>query len=693
MNFREIELSIKYKTEQRNKILFNFYEPVLSRSKIYYRSVGYFTSSILLDYIKSLEKFIENNGRIKLLISPVISKDDLNAIEKALANDEDTIKYLDQLIFNINTFDKEVKNASDLFAALIYKGILEVRIAIPKNSNGIFHEKIGVFEDFNSNRIAIIGSNNETHNAINENYESFNVFCDWKAGQKIFVDTHFNDFNSCWERFNTNLLIFDLTEDIVKKLKPIELKEANIREIYKELNEVSQKFYVSEEVKVNYIGFNPYKHQKDAVKLLHEKHKGILKFATGSGKTKTAILFLNEHFKENKSNFVVVVVPDKTLVRQWENELKNYFSKVEGCDSDHNNWRKKAKQYVSFYNTIGIDDNFILVSTINTFSSNDFQEIIRNLNNKYVFIADECHTYGTVNSLRVLPQTEYRIGLSATPEIHMNDDATSRLFEYFGGILLEYSLADAIRENKLVKYNYYPIILTLNIDEKLRYEDLTMKIVKLLGKDNESEFNNKISPQASMLLFKRSRIIYSAISKLDYIRDNIDEISKKKHMLIYCGITSANESEIGKNQISSVNEILKENNIVSAQYTESESGETRIDNIELFKDGTYKILVAMKCLDQGVDIPEIENAIIMASSTNPREFIQRRGRLLRKNGESKKIARIYDLVILEDHPTFKSLNRNELIRVNEFAELAENKTEILRSFSKYFDKYLEKEKV
>ncbi|WP_240327120.1 DEAD/DEAH box helicase [Latilactobacillus curvatus] len=183
----------------------------------------------------------------------------------------------------------------------------------------------------------------------------------------------------------------------------------------------------------------------------------------------------------------------------------------------------------------------------------------------------------------------------------------------------------------------------------------------------------------------------------------LDNLKNQKNMLIYCGATSLSEGIVGntegneldqsnteasKKQIEIVNQMLKGKGILAAQYTKDESGNERQDRIDAFKSGVIDTLVAIKALDEGVDIPEISIGIIMASSGNPREFIQRRGRLLRKSA-GKEIAVIYDMVVLGEESDYDGINMTELKRVAEFSKAAKNKNEILNEYQELFDRYLE----
>jgi superfamily II DNA or RNA helicase len=680
MEFKELNLGLRYKTNSHD-ILNEFYEPVLKRSKKYRRAVGFFNSSILKEYVASIKDLVLNGGSIELIISPVVSKEDLETFKKI--NDNDSNDIIADWLGKLVSVDNKSMTASQILFVLIRSNVLKVKIAVPVNNIGLFHDKIGIFEDKYGNSIVINGSNNETLGGLFLNHESFSVFKSWESGQKEYVSLYTKDFETYWNKDDKNLKIYELNRAIEEKL---------FREIkdFKDLESLFENLEQENKTEKN-INFIPLEFQEKAVEKLLKNKKGIFKFATGSGKTKAAILFMRL-VEKDEFRFFVIIVPDKALNNQWKNELSEYYPNVVQCFSDNQEWKNELKDSVEFFLN-NKDKSEVVIVTQNTFIGTSFRQTLSKLNNEFIFIADECHNIATEKTLELLPDVEYRLGLSATPENFYSESLTKRLFEYFNGIIYEFSLKEAIQINRLVKYFYYPIIVTLNDDEKNKYLDLTKKIVRKLGYDPDTK-KGFITKDAELLLFKRSRLIYSASEKLDFLLENSKKLSKEGKLLIYCGATSKNTSEELKDsnsQLQSVNMILGKLNITHAQYTKDESGEERINSLELFKSGSYKVLTAIKCLDEGIDIPEIERAIILASSTNPREFVQRRGRLLRVNPPHKKFAEIYDLVVIVDEYNFSGLNNRELSRLLEYSSIAENIDNVRSEHSELISKYIKKE--
>lgn len=695
MSFRKLEIKTKYRSQSENYINV-FYNPVLRESIQYDRVSAYFSIPIIREYIEGVKNIALKNGKLRFIISPIINKSDIDIFVRSIDIRDYVFRSISKL-FDELAVSSDIDNVfKEIFVALIQSKILEFKVAVTKKELGIFHEKYGIFYDEFSNIIAISGSNNETISAVVNNSESFNAFCSWKNGQEEYVYEHIKDFEAYWNEMNQNNILYSLEEIIGNNLFVNEHTVEDISKLYEKLEKYKE-FKNSKEINSVNLTFQPYDYQEKAVENWFEKKSGIFKFATGSGKTKTAIYLITKYVELFKKGFFIIVVPDKTLVQQWADEFIENKIKVVKCYSDNTKWREQSKEVVDMY-LFNKSMYGILVVTKNLFFSEIFDVYMKKVKD-FVFIVDECHNVGTENYLSKLPNVEYKLGLSATPEVYFSSERTDELFKYFGGIIAEYSLEDAIREKKLVEYEYHPIFVNLNDKEKEKYKKLTLDIIKIIGKDDDTKaFSNE---DAKLLLFQRARIVYGAISKIDKLREIVSKISKKGHLIIYCGATSYSEiddvinvnhivQESSFRQIELVNATLAELNIDAAQYTESETGEERLVNIEQFKKGTFSTLVAIKCLDEGVNIEEIERAIIIASTNNPREFVQRRGRLLRK-APNKDRSEIYDFIVLEEDPLFNSMNLKEIQRMYEFSRLAINRDSLLLKYNDYFDKFIKME--
>lgn len=288
------------------------------------------------------------------------------------------------------------------------------------------------------------------------------------------------------------------------------------------------------------------------------------------------------------------------------------------------------------------------------------------------------------------PNIDYRLALSATLDRYGDEEGTQALKDYFGKKCIEYDLKRAIKEKKLTPYYYYPIVVYLDDEEMEKYKEISYLASKECHKDKRGKLN--ITEKGKRLLLQRARIVAGAKSKLDALRELMDKYKEDTHMLVYCGATrvqtfeadSSEEDEEGERQIVAVSKILgNEFGMKVTHFTANESAEEREVIKRRFSTAEpYQAIVAIKCLDEGVNIPSIKTAFILASTTNPKEYIQRRGRVLRL-AKDKPYAVIYDFVTLTgpvdevnpyspDYNCERALARRELLRIKEFGEIALN---------------------
>ncbi|MBL1209266.1 DNA phosphorothioation system restriction enzyme [Geminocystis sp. GBBB08] len=417
-------------------------------------------------------------------------------------------------------------------------------------------------------------------------------------------------------------------------------------------------------------------YQKEAViNWFKNRGRGTLKMATGSGKTITALAITTELYEQINLQVLLVICPFRHLVLQWAEETTKFNLQPILAFENINNWQSELSRQL--YNIHHNKQKFLTIITTNsTFISDGFQSQIPFLPEKTLIIGDEAHNLGTPRLLSSLPATiGLRLALSATPERYFDDDGTDFLINYFGKVLPpEFTLANAIEKQALVKYNYHPILVQLTNIEALYYAKLTKKIGWALSENNNLKDNHNLKT----LLIRRSRLIATASNKLIALKKLMSERLDMKATLFYCGDGHINQNE---RQLEAVTRILgKELNYRVNTYT----AETPLEDREKIKkqliSGELQGLVAIRCLDEGIDIPMIENAVILASSSNPRQFIQRRGRILRPY-DGKKEATLFDMIVIppilerEIWEIERNLLKKELRRFIEFASLANNAEE------------------
>lgn len=712
-----------------------FFSDCLCNSTQFDLMLGFFSSSAINVLADGFASFLYNGGRMRLIVNDILTEQDKNAI----ANGElDTpIPFFDIAdIENLkNTLSERDAHFFDCLSWLIRNNRLEIKIIAPKDGIGISHTKTGVFSD-GVNNVGFDGSCNFSRTALVDNIECLTASCDWDGNvETAKINSLKNEFQLVFDGKDENVVFVptenvktriadtfqdkDLTKLLEQEYQFIQQDIADQslpRTVYKALDKAKNRVEAAiEKIKkqgdvIKPIDYGkpcfpyesgPREYQKQALQnWIDNKQKGLFAMATGTGKTITSLNCLLEIYKKRGYYKAIILVPTITLVEQWEVECKKFnFRNIIKVCSKYNSWRSAVANLRLLEMTNSNNDlSYIIISTYASFvRSNVFVELNQFPKNKLLLIADEAHNMGGGLMVKRLSDIKYlrRIGLSATPERQFDDSGNRKLMDFFGcndNYTFEYSMADAIENGALCRYYYYPHVVRLTENEMTEYVELSKKIVKVIGlQDEESQEILK------MLLLKRKRIIHKAANKLEVFKQilqkRISERRSLKYTLIYVPegnkpdnfeadifdksdtIVSDPETE---RLIDDFTRIVRDmdSHIVVRQFTsESNDRETMLKG---FANGSIDVLTSMKCLDEGVDVPRSELAIFCASTGNPRQFIQRRGRVLRTH-KDKRFAVIHDLVVIPDnvfdeecYNLEKSLVQSELCRVRDFASLSEN---------------------
>jgi DNA phosphorothioation system restriction enzyme len=427
---------------------------------------------------------------------------------------------------------------------------------------------------------------------------------------------------------------------------------------------------------------HPRDYQKDAMRAwLEAGGRGILAMATGAGKTLTALCLACKVAEQNRPLVIVVVCPFLNLATQWIREMAQFGLTPIGCFHSREKWERllqEAYQRVA----AGLTNCISVVVSNATFLSPVFQSALRPTLAQHLLIADEVHNLGAANLRNALPKgISLRLGLSATPERHGDAAGTEAIFDYFGEVVFEFGIDRAIREGVLVPYRYHPVVVDLTDDEAGSYRELTARIARAWSRSEDADE----SEQLKMLLIKRARSLASAANKLPALSEVLRTHGEAVEMaIVYCGdgtVECPATAEVDR-QILAVTRLLGEGHQLKVRkFTCDESPEDREGILTALRNGGLHAVVAIRCLDEGIDVPDVRLGFLLASSTNPRQFIQRRGRLLRRApGKTKAI--IYDFIVRppdfggeSDANAFNVERRlfgRELERVLEFCRSAEN---------------------
>jgi len=692
----DITFEKRYRTGEHEPI--DFYVQCLKKSYYFDRAAGYFSSQGLAEVAKGLAYFIHNEAKMRLVVSPYLSVTDKELLEQHSNNIDKELSNI--LINSIEKTENEIiKNRLSILAWMLEEGKIEIKIALPikngKIKSGLYHEKIGVFKDQDGNFISFSGSNNETSSALITNFESFYVFRSWDQSKRDLADQVCLDFENLWTNQTTGLQIFDLDEAV--KIDLLRKKTATKPTTDKEYEKRIQKHIdfpdflrTNKNLKIEpklpaYIQ-KLWEFQTNARdNWIKNDHCGFFKMATGTGKTVTALICALYLYEKHKKIVMVIVVPTITLCDQWREEVEGFsFQNVLIINSNNKKWYEQILRRINHSNFKKL--SFCLITTYASFNKPKFQSIVKKLPADTLMVADEAHNFGSEQSVKFLPKEfSLRIGLSATPDRYFDNEGTSKILKYFRAdkkLTQDISIKDAIEMESLCQYNYYPTIVELTSEEMEEYKKISKRIyMHYSSSKNPLKFYND---DVSSLLIKRKRIIHKAYNKIAAFRkiliDLINKHKDLKYTLVYVpeGKYDHGDSEEMKliNQYSHI--IHSEFNLKQRQFIGGTKDRKEV--LESFANGEINVLTAMKCLDEGVDIKIAEFGIFLSSTGNPRQFIQRRGRLLRTH-EKKHYAKIYDLVVIPDifsmKDELKEMEKNiikgELARVYDFANTARNK--------------------
>ena len=685
MSLRDIQIDSEYRTLSCD-MANDFYIPMLGEAILYKRAVGFFSSSALAAISAGIYELYENGGKIQLIASPRLSSEDIEAINDGYQQREEIIKgALKRELEDCTDFCQQ--NRLNLLATLIAKGILDIRIAVTigKKCIGMYHEKMGLIEDIEGNIVAFSGSMNETDTAIHDNYEAIDVFCSWISTDNKRVERKNQAFLKMWDGLDENICVMkfpEIEKEFIEKYQMGDIDAKSLKEGWAAYH-VKPTFGL---VKPEWL--NLYDYQQEAIKNWQANdYCGIFDMATGTGKTLTALGAVAELCKNVKRLAVIIVCPYQHLVEQWVEDIRAFGANpiIGYSGSSYTNYKKELKNRIFNFN-YKITDFFCFITTNASFMSKAINEEIRKLSQDTILVVDEAHNFGAKNLQNTLQQDfTYRLALSATLERQGDEDGTNILRNFFGNKCIEYGLERAIAEKKLTPYYYYPVIVYLTDAELDKYQLYTSKIIQNIVKRKDKTI---VTNLAKEFMLKRARLVAGASEKIEKLREMANDFKNEKNMLIYCGATNVqgydNCSDDDIRQIDYISRMLNfDFGMSTAQFTSREDSKERKRRLEEFQNGEIQALIAIKCLDEGVNVPAIKTAYILASTTNPKEYIQRRGRVLRLY-PGKEAAYIYDFITLPRELTTventsselakseRALVVKEIRRMREFCHIALN---------------------
>lgn len=719
IKFRDVSFPPTYKySSDSEHIPLEFYEETFPISKSIDLLLGYFSSNAIKVLSRSFAEFVFNGGRLRIVTNHFLSENDFeNLIQNNNISEED--KIID-IFSDIELLQKELSpEGQHFFDCLKYlqkQGRLEI-LPVKFNNFDLAHCKRMVLFD-GEDYISTDGSINFTLSALIRNAESFQIDTSWggevsvariKEERKLF-DQIINKLHPDYSYIDNSEIevivnkighskdIQDLMEDSIELTKKSKMTK-KIKEIIKKKKERFEIVVEELKSKPKFPFEKPRDYQILAYeKWLHNNKQGLFAMATGTGKTITALNCIVQEYNKNSFYKFIVLVPTIALANQWKSETihKFNFTNTIVCSSK-NDWFSDLQQYGKELR-MGMEDNICIITTYATFRGEKFQSILSRYYNEkldeFTLIADEAHTFGAPKLLEVLPhKISKRIGLSATPERVYDPIGESELCNFFNASAPEYTFSynmkTAIEEGILCKYYYYPRFVDLKDYELEEYNVFTKKLFKYI---DSKTGRYKDLPEVANLLIKRKSIIHKAENKSNCLIDIIEEIKPNNFTYAFVYVPEGNiynYEQVDNNNFDIDSERIIDNyaTILFKKYgfkLRKYLGETKDRDpiLKRFENGDLDALLAMKCLDEGVDVPRTQYAIFCSSTGNPRQYIQRRGRVLRAHTK-KKFAYIYDMIVrppidhtLTDEKQInaeKNIFISELKRLINFSALSENK--------------------
>jgi superfamily II DNA or RNA helicase len=629
LSLNELTIQEEYRSSDCS-IIQNFYIPCLERSITYKRAVGFFSSTSMALAAKGLTALILAGGKMQLIASPQLSNEDIEAIARGIKQREQVIVELTKKELE-QEFNEVVKHRLACLSWLLSQQLLDIKLAIPKiiHQRGIYHEKLGIFEDTENNIVTFTGSANESSTALIANFECIDVFCSWNLGVRARVFRKVNNFDKLWNNQTNNLDVIEFPEAAKKsllKLCPDEQPESelSLTSKFKSVAEKRTRQYQIETQPTD----NCWRHQTEAKQSFLKHRCGILEMATGTGKTRTAISILQYLVNSQDVNTVIITTIGTDLLDQWAKQLYEVASNL-------NPQFRVLRHYDNYHQKDEYELNPEL--SILVISSKSLRNVLRaltySIRKNILIIYDEVHSFGSPQMIEDLTELSdgisYRLGLSATPEREYDLEGTKFLEEHIGSIIYQFGLEEAIRRGILCEFDYYPIEYESSDEDKRQIQSLYKSQAAKIKAGNPMP-----KPKFWTALARVHKISTAKLAYFEqFIVDNLKILDK-------C-IIFVDEMQYGDEVIKIIHKYIHDFHT----YYSPENQQKLLD----FANGKISCLITCDKLSQGIDIQSLQTVILFSSDKAKLKTIQRIGRCLRKNPiNPEKKAIVVDLVRNQD---------------------------------------------
>ena len=674
----------------------DFFVPALSRAIRYDRAVGYFTAGALARLAPALEAFLdradEPSAPIRVVASPNLPEIDLRHM--GLGYQRRTIEQ------ECTHHRPEFNDALRAITWMIEHEFMEFWLisGYADGTECLYHEKIGVIEDEKGDYLTFEGSPNETFSGLGGNIESFPVHRSWveaeaphAADAKAAVDDLFSPEGL--RALRVEPFPKALEEGLVNTYLPRQPRNLTSKRPQKMANRTQR---TDDDAVLNIpevpdgIEFRPY--QSTAIRAwFNAEGRGLLAMATGTGKTITALGMIERLarvYQQPPGLLVLILVPEKSLAEMWEGELRKWA--IDPVCSTHPSALTRLRNALLTQRVRG--GTSVAVWTAQSAANPTFQSILHDYPNPRLLVADECHALGSAGNQQLLTdQFHYRLGLSATIDRHLDPEGTNVLKDYFGEVLLDIGIGQAVSLGALCHYIYTPVLVSLSSEEMNEYARLSREIGKRSGQSSGLSIQD-FHPSAKMFMLERARLLWHAEGKVNAFGEAVESLpeTERNYSLVY---TAEGESPLtGERQGPLVHEVASNLGLCFHDFVGDTPLDVRSNLLNKLGSGAIDGLVAMKCLDQGIDVPTARIAHFLASTKNPRQYIQRRGRILRQPQDgSTKVANAFDYIaypeFAENFNMERKLVAQEILRAKEMAEAADNRNQAIALLRPLLDRY------
>lgn len=703
-----------------------FFIDALLESSGFDLGLGFFSTSGFRALSFGFAYFIHRDGKMRIIVNDVLTPEDKEAIEKGTKFNPDGLieeNIINDILKLYNTLSGQDRHFFNCISWLIATKKLEIIAVTPvKSKSGIAHQKFGIFKDTQGNSVAFSGSINFSATALFKNLEAISCYKSWtRDSSDIERIKYYSElFNKIWsgkyeavrivpiEKVKTIIRdtfpvgdIGDLLSEELTLLTDITDNNTLPLSLINKLNQLKRKLSKNKQTLPSLPSGNqkrPY--QEIAVEnWIRNDYKGLFEMATGTGKTITGLLASLKLLEKINSIVLLVLVPTISLAEQWREEVKKFnYQEIIIVSSTNPGWISELQAGLNSFK-LGTIKHLVVISTYDSYKSKKFQEFYDKFPTETMLLADEAHSMGAPELLKRFPYNiKYRLALSATPHRHFDDSGTQKLLEFFNASeksTFVFGMKEAIANQLLCQYKLYPHFASLNEQEYEQYIHLTKQIARRAHIAKKKFIETDV--MLERMLRDRRKILNKAVSKKEIIGHIIDEMKKQgeiHHTLVYC--PEGNDEEEDNRIIDEYGKFLAfEKGLRIAQFTSATPLERRSQLLKDFDEGKIQCLLAMKCLDEGIDVKRTEIAIFVSSSTNPRQYVQRRGRVLRVHPD-KPFAYLHDLIAVPpkigmDDPKAKEVDKvilaQEFMRYREFAEDALNYVEAVTSVKEICEEY------